>query len=394
MIAIGLICGTSLDGIDAALVDMVPAGEGYAVRLLAARTHPFAGDVAARLRAAVAPGRPEPAEVAALDLAVGASFAEAAAAVAGSARIDFVASHGVTLYHAGDRCITWQIGNPFAIRERVGTTVLFDFRRADCAAGGSGAPLVPYADALWFGSRERFRVAINLGGIANATMLPPGASFADARAWDIGPGNMLIDAFVRSRTGGSLTCDRDGAYAAHGTVDAAALRTLLDDPYFALPPPKTAGREQFGDAFWKGRGAVLEALSLHDGCATLVALTAETIAATIRATGARAGDAVVAGGGVHNPALMRALAERLAGFDVLSSARFGVDPDMKEAMAFALLGYELVRGRPCGLPAVTGARHAALLGAIVPQDLDRLVALVREELDATAKQEARSAVRR
>jgi len=383
MLAVGLMSGTSLDGIDAALVDIEPRNGGYAVLARATRTQPFAPEFAARLRAAVAPGIPTPSEVASLDVELGALFGDAVRNVAGEAQLDFIASHGLTLFHDGDRHITWQIGDPFVIRERSAATVLFDFRRGDCAAGGHGAPLVPFADALLFASPQTFRVALNLGGIANLTLLPPGASTMDVLAWDVGPANMLLDGFVRRRTAGAQTCDRDGRFAAAGTVDRGVLEILLSDAYFAQPAPKSTGRERFGEAFLGTLSRALDGLSVEDGCATLVALTAQTVAAAIQPH-ARSGEVVVSGGGVHNPALLHALRERLPDFGILSSERLGVDPDFKEAIAFAVLGYELLRGRPAGLPRVTGAGRAALLGAIAPLRLDALLDRLREELDAHA----------
>ena len=371
--------GTSLDGIDAALVDIVPEGETYRLRTQAALTVPFEHELANKIHAAVAPGAPPPREVAALDKLVGAALGDAAQAVAGGTLAGFVASHGLTLYHDGDASLTWQLGDPFVLRERTGATVLYDFRRADCALGGSGAPLVPYADALLFGSPERFRVALNLGGIANVTLLEPGAGPERARAWDVGPANMLLDAFVRRKTGGQDKYDRDGRFTADGTVDETALAALRGDAYFAAPPPKSTGRERFGDAFMAAHAGIFDRLSLEHGCATLVELTAVTVADAVAAC-ADEGDLIVAGGGAANPQLMGALARNLPHFTCMTSERFGIDPAFKEAVAFTILGYELLRGRPAGLPRVTGARRPALLGAIVPSGLDGVLARIREEV--------------
>ena len=380
MIAAGLMCGTSLDGIDVALLELRPLRTGYAWSPMALDTVPLTEDLAQRLREAVPPTQLPVARAARLDAAVGAAFGDAAVHVARGRRIDFVASHGVTLYHEGNAHVTWQIGDPFAIRERCGATVLCDFRRADCAAGGHGAPLVPYVDALLFASPERFRAALNLGGIANVTLIPAGATPPDVVAWDVGPGNMLLDGFVSRKTHGQERYDAGGAYAGRGRVNDDVLESLLADGYLAQRPPKSAGREQFGEAFLDAHAPTVGALSLEDGCATLTAFTAQAVADAIRSAGMESGDVIVSGGGVHNRALTHGLADRLGGMEVRTSADFGVDPDFKEAIAFAILGYELLREHAAGLPAVTGARDARLLGAIAPLGLRGLLQRVDEEV--------------
>jgi anhydro-N-acetylmuramic acid kinase len=370
MRAIGLMSGTSLDGVDAALVDIAPRGDGYAVELIRFRTISFGPETFARLRAALPPNAASPADVAALDRELGACFAEAAASVAAGERVDFVASHGLTLYHDGARNLTCQIGDPYLIRERLGTTVVFDFRRADCAVGGNGAPLVPFVDALLFASPDRDVVALNLGGIANVTVLERGAAADAALAWDTGPGNMLLDAFVDARTAGAERCDRDGAYAARGTVVERAVAELVarEAFYLMLPPPKSTGRERFGRQLLDAHAGLFEPLSLEDGCATLAAFTATTIADSLAYYAPRGARVIASGGGTHNPFLMRLLAERFSagGGELVTSAAYGVDPDAKEAIAFAVLGYETLRGRPANLPRATGAARPVVLGAIVP----------------------------
>jgi anhydro-N-acetylmuramic acid kinase len=379
MRAVGLMSGTSLDGIDAACLEIRPRGEGYAIELLRFLTVPFSEAVRERLRAALPPHAPALGEIAALDASLGAAFGEAVRTVAGDVAPDYVASHGLTLFHDGAAGASWQIGDPFAIRERAEATVAYDFRRADCAAGGQGAPLVPYVDALLFGGAERATVALNLGGIANVTVIPPGARRDDVRGWDTGPANMLLDAFVRARTGGTEAFDAGGAYARRGDVDAALLELMLADPYFTLSPPKSTGRERFGASFLYAHPA-LQALSLEDGCATLAALSAESIARDLRREVRGGARVVVSGGGARNAALLDALRERLGReFEIVTSDEAGVDPDAKEAVAFALLGYELLRGRPAGLPAVTGARRPALLGSLAPFELPKLLERVRVE---------------
>jgi anhydro-N-acetylmuramic acid kinase len=371
--------GTSLDGIDAAYVELTPRNGGYDVRSLRFATFPFPEGLRERLFAALPPHAPPLGEIVALDAALGEAFGAAARAVASDEPLGFVASHGLTLYHDGASQRTWQIGDPFAIRERAGATVAFDFRRADCAAGGQGAPLVPFVDALLFGSPDRTSVALNLGGIANVTVIPPGAHPEEIRGWDTGPGNMLIDALVRRRTRGSEQFDDGGRYARRGRVSGAAFAGLLSDSYFAQAPPKSTGRERFGEAFLDRRGGLAD-LSIEDGCATLTALTAETIARDLRAYGPAGGRIVASGGGARNVALLAALEARLApAFQLVPSSDLGVDPDAKEAVAFAVLGYELLRGRAAGLPTVTGAQRRTLLGALAPYDLERLLTQIERE---------------
>lgn len=379
MIAVGLMAGTSLDGIDAALVELTPVGEHYTHKLHRFATVAYEPKLRERLLRALPPNVPDVREMLALDAQIGDAFGAAAVLVAEGSALDFIASHGQTLYHDGPHAQTLQIGNAFAIRDRTGVSVVYDFRSADCAAGGQGAPLVPYVDALLFADAREDRVVLNLGGIANVTIVPHGARVCDVVAFDTGPGNMLIDALVAQRTAGTRTFDRDGRYALAGHVDKALLSAMLTHPYFAQPPPKSTGREAFGAVFLAAHEAALAKLSLEDACATLCVLTAGSIADAIARVAPPRGRLIVSGGGLKNTALMRRLIERVPGYAVEPSDAM-VPADAKEAVAFAILGYETLRGRPAGLPRVTGARHAALLGAIAPCALDALLAKIRAEL--------------
>jgi len=370
MIAVGLMSGTSLDGIDAALVRIEPRARGYALELVAFETFAFDDALARSLRDALAPHPGSTALAAELHNALGRAFGGAARAIAGAARVDFVASHGQTLWHDGARCVTLQLGDAFVIREAIGATVCYDFRSADCAAGGQGAPLVPYADALLFADATQDRVALNLGGIANVTLLP---ATGEAWAFDTGPANMLLDAFVAGRTGGERSYDRNGALAARGRVDEELLATMLDDPYFAQSPPKTTGRERFGVQFLERLGERLARLSLEDGAATLTELTAASVAQAIASARLHRPLVIASGGGARNPVLMERLAKRVPESRVEASDAFGVPAFAKEAIAFALLGYETLRGRPANVPAATGAARAVPLGAIAPYDLAALL---------------------
>jgi anhydro-N-acetylmuramic acid kinase len=383
MRAIGLMSGTSLDGIDAALVDIRPAPSGYRLELVRFVCEPFAADVRLRLRAALPPHEARPQEIAALDALLGDAFAAAAARAAASSSVDYVASHGLTLFHRGEAALTLQIGDPYRLRDALEASVVFDFRRADCALGGNGAPLVPYVDALLFSSDEEDVVALNLGGIANVTVLERGAPLERATAWDTGPGNMLIDAFVSARTGGAESFDRDGNYALRGRAHEAVVADVIarEAFYLALPPPKSTGRERFGAMLLDAHAALFAPLSLEDGCATLAALTVATICDSLSAYGPARARVVASGGGTHNGKLMAMLRERLerTGSSLETSDARGIPGDAKEAMAFAVLGYETLRGRPASLPGATGASKPAVLGAIVPYALEALLAKIRAE---------------
>lgn len=385
----GLMSGTSLDGIDAALVEIAARGGrtgGYDVRLVSFLTQPFAGPLLERLRAALPPGDGSAAQIAALHHELGQAFAGAAVRVSAGAPVDYVASHGQTLWHDGERQVTLQIGDPFVIRETLGATVCFDFRSADCAAGGHGAPLVPYVDALLLGSTSEDRVAVNIGGIANLTVLPkPPDAAADLcsgiLAFDSGPGNMLVDAFVRERIGGAMRYDDGGKLAAAGRVDVQALEAMLADPYFAQRPPKSTGRERFGAQFLRDHDEHLRKLGTEDGAATLTALTVRTLADAVAANAPKGARVLVSGGGAHNAAMLAGLQERLTGFRVERSDAM-IDPDAKEAVAFAVLGYETLRERAANVPRVTGAAHAVPLGAIAPYRLRELLARLESECRA------------
>jgi anhydro-N-acetylmuramic acid kinase len=381
VIAVGLMSGTSLDGIDAALVRLEPRRGGYEIELIRFETYPFEQDLAATLREALPPHGGSVADVANVHAAFGLAFGAAARAIAGTTHVDFVASHGQTIWHDGPRHVTLQVGDAFKIREIMRATVCYDFRSADCAAGGHGAPLVPYLDVLLFADPSEDRVALNLGGIANVTLLPAGGRVS---AFDTGPANINIDAFVAERTNGSLRCDRDGALAARGRVDEALLDAMLGDAYFALAPPKTTGREYFGIPFLSRFESLLARLSVEDGAATLTELTAATIASAVDSGKLDAPRLFAAGGGAHNPTLMARIAARLPKARVETTDAVGIPVDAKEAIAFAILGYETLRGRPANVPGATGASRAVPLGAIAPYDLSELL----ERMDGECRNES------
>ncbi|BDE06062.1 anhydro-N-acetylmuramic acid kinase [Vulcanimicrobium alpinum] len=371
MLIAGVLSGTSLDGIDVAICDVRARGAGVAVECLRFATAAFDEALRARILRAYPPAAVSVIELSALHARVGEAFGDAVRAAAAGLALDAVASHGLTIAHDGAERETLQIGDAFRIRERTGCTVLYDFRSADTAAGGHGAPLVPFVDALLFGAHAPC-VALNLGGIANMTVLP------QAIAFDTGPANLPIDTYVQMRGDGSRRYDVDGELARNGAVDVALLTRMLDDPYFRRLPPKTAGREEYGAAYVARWREELDALGYADAVATLTALTVRSIADAFWTMAPRVPLLIVSGGGARNPALVGGLRTLLPGVTVALSDAYGVDADAKEAIAFAVLGFTLLRGRPAGMPQVTGARGPRLLGAIAPHDLEALLRRVTE----------------
>jgi anhydro-N-acetylmuramic acid kinase len=368
----GIISGTSLDGIDVAVCDVRAQADTVRVYCERFATLPFAESLRTRIMAAYPPAPAGALELSALHAAIGEAFGEAVRTVAGGTPLDAVASHGITLAHDGAAHHTLQLGDPFRIRERTGTTVIYDFRSADTAAGGTGAPLVPFVDALLFADRAPC-VALNLGGIANLTVLPQGIAF------DSGPANLPIDTYVTLRSNAAQHYDRDGELARSGTANSALLERLLKDAYFYQPPPKTTGREEYGAPFIARWRTDLDTLDFGDAVATLTALTVRTVSDAIRGQAPRAELVIVSGGGARNPALLDGMRAQLSGVRVTASDEFGINADAKEAIAFAVLGYTTLCGRAAGLPRVTGASGARVLGAIVPHHLDALLERVRLE---------------
>jgi len=385
----GLMSGTSLDGIDVAIVDVDDGLAAPGLTCAAFATVPYAGEMRSALSGALPPNAGSVRDVCVLNAMLGEVFAAALVDVAqrfdiALSSIELIGSHGHTLYHlpredgrAPFAASTLQIGEAAIVAERTGITCVSDFRPADIAAGGQGAPLVSFVDFMLLRSEREHRVALNLGGIANVTILPRDGHAADATAYDVGPGTMLIDACAGLATDGALSCDDDGRLAQQGRVRAELLTALLGHPYYRLPPPKTAGREQFGlheaREIWERARAL--GCAPADVVATVTELTARTVAEAIPHETDRV---IVSGGGVRNPALMamlnQELLERSALADrphrcapcVSTSDDFGMPADAKEAIAFALLARETVAGRPNTLPGSTGARHAAILGKITP----------------------------
>lgn len=404
---IGLMSGTSVDGVDAALVRLSGSGRSTQVDLISFITYP----IPAALRESIlslSHNRGSVQRVSQANFAVGELFAEAAEAVLrktgiSSADIDAIASHGQTVSHTpakrktknnkrkrSSRAATLQIGEPSIIAQRFHTVVISDFRTADVALGGQGAPLVPYADWCLLTDPTRIRAIQNIGGIGNVTYLPANAQPEQVIGFDTGPGNMLMDRAARWITNGALHYDQNGVLAAEGQLDADLLEWLLSHPFLKKKPPKSAGREDYGDGFWQSvlywleenRQFPQESVSAmptfmkwlrspkptihpNDVLHTLTAFTARSIVdAYDRFLPQAPNEVIVGGGGARNPILMKMLAAQLEPIPVLTSEAVGVNSDAKEAIAFTLLANETLLGNPSNLPSVTGADRPVILGKI------------------------------
>ena len=378
---VGLMTGTSADAIDAALVRFEGRGLETTHELRAYRETPLDPVLRAEILA-VAGAESVPLErVMELDAALGRRYVEAVIELLAEAGvpaldIDAIGSHGQTLRHmprGGVRAgaLTLQIGSAAVLAERTGIAVVSDFRARDTAAGGEGAPLVPLADWWLFRSETETRVMLNLGGMANVTHLPRGGGVESVVAFDTGPGNAVLDALAGLASRGEQAYDADGAQAARGTPSEALLGELLADPFFAQEPPRSTGRERFGERYAATLREVGHAMGLSDDdvMATAVELTSASIAIGIERFFAPRSpiEAVFAsGGGVHNATLMRSLERRLSPARVRSLATLGVAPGAKEALAFAFLAHLTLCGAPGNLPGATGARHPVVLGHVTP----------------------------
>ena len=369
VLAVGLMSGTSLDGVSTALVRLT--ADPPSAQLVAFRQEPYATAERGAIIDAMARGTPK--DLAFLHVALGERFAGAVLALLADAKasprdLAFVASHGQTIWHEPGRA-TLQLGDPSVIAERVGVRVVSDFRARDVAAGGQGAPLVPLADVMLFGHEARGRLLLNLGGMANFTWVPRRGVTEGALAFDTGPGVAVIDAVTR-RIDPDAAFDVDGERARRGKAVAKLLEQLLKDPYFEQPPPKSTGRERFGldyaerllAAVRKGGG------SDNDAVATAVTLTVESIGRAIERWAGTdpAAELVISGGGARNPALVERLAARVQPRPVVLFDQVFFDGDAKEAVAFAFLGHQTILGRPGNLPQATGARGPRVLGHVTP----------------------------
>lgn len=373
--------GTSMDGIDAALVRISGPPEKPRVKLLAFVTTPYPSAVRRAIAHVASGGRSSGRAISQLNFLLGELFADAALAVCRRGRVSprrvaVVGSHGQTIYHQGTRSreagretsSTLQIAEPAVIAERTGIPVVADFRPADIAAGGQGAPLVPMVDYLLLRHPCEGRVALNIGGIANVTVIPPGAKPEEVLGFDTGPGNMVIDALVRHFTKRRESYDAGGGVAWLGKVDEAVLAGALADPFFQCEPPKSAGREQFGRVFVFRHFLARRRPRFQDTVRTATELTARTIANALERfvfTRVKVHRLIVSGGGAHNKFLMERLEDLLPRLKIEGSDRYGLPIDAKEAIAFAVLADRTMHGLPGNLPSVTGARRPVVLGKIV-----------------------------
>ena len=364
---LGLMSGTSIDGIDAVLVDL----SGDVPALIAARTCPWPARIHDRiLEAVAAPQNVSLPDAAKLDAELGEQFADAALSIISKAgletsQITAIGSHGQTLFHApeSDPAFSTQAGDANRIAETTGITTVADFRRRDIAAGGQGAPLVPAFHRALFHDPATFRAVLNIGGMANLTLLP-----ADSEAitgFDTGPGNVLLDAWYRKNHTGDY--DESGAWAHSGNLNQPLLERLMDHPYLSQPPPKSTGREQFclnwlEDLLRSGH----HALSDVDVQTTLAEFTAQSIASSLKQFGQPVKQVLACGGGVHNDFLMQRLAALLPEQQVETTEKYGLHPDWVEAVAFAWLAKQTLEGKPGNIPGVTGANRPVILGAIYP----------------------------
>ena len=373
---VGLISGTSADGIDAAVVRIDRRG----VTMVGFVAAPFGAGLRNRVLSVAGGAAVGAAEIAALDAELGEAFARATLAALKSARVapaDVLAigSHGQTVHHAprAKPRVTLQLGDPFVIAERTGIPVICDFRRRDVAAGGEGAPLTPMAHFELF-ARKGHPIAVqNLGGIGNVTVLPADGKPDGVFAFDTGPANMVLDGLIRAFTSGRVRYDKNGALSARGDADETLLASLMEEPFFRAPPPKSTGRELFGRAYVKRLvdAARRRGLTHADTLATAAELTARSIAESYRRfvlPRVPVRETLLCGGGVHNDDVVARLSRRLEPFGVAvkSTDDRGIDPDAVEAIAFAMLAYETVLGRPGNVPRATGASGPRVLGAIVP----------------------------
>ena len=378
MLVVGLMSGTSADGVDAAVVEI----SSRKVRLLAFEMFSYPAVLRRQILGLCRPESARLDDICHYNFVLGEVFADAVLTLCSKSGIslsliDLIGSHGQTIYHQpcdkryGRRTIrsTLQIGEPSVIAQRTGITTVADFRPRDMAAGGEGAPLVPYADYVLFKHKRLARAVQNIGGVANVTFLPGGCTQNDIVAFDTGPGNMVIDGIVHLITGGRKRYDAGGKMAARGTVDKRLLSELLRQPFFRRRPPKSTGREEFGADFVERVycRAGKKGLAGADIVATVTALTAKSIAQAYRRFGAAMPDELIlCGGGSHNRTLVEMLHAELPDVKMLSTDDFGISVDAKEAVSFAILAWATIKGMTNNVPAATGAEVPVILGKIVP----------------------------
>jgi anhydro-N-acetylmuramic acid kinase len=382
MLVLGLMSGTSADGIDVALAQISGAPPALNSKLLNHTSIPFPPAVRHEILRVAEQQAISAGALSQLNFRLGAIFAEAALAACrkfrvAPARVGLIGSHGQTIFHQGQpvkylgrpTASTLQIGEPAVIAARSGITTIGDFRPADIALGGQGAPLVPYADYLLYRHPRLARISLNLGGIANVTVLPAAAKPSQIVAFDTGPANMLIDALVSRFSRGKLRFDKDARLAAQGRSIPALLDELLRDPYLKIAPPKSTGREYYGHRYTQqllalGRKHRAKPNDLIRAATIFTALSVVDAMNRFVLPKTRIHQLIVSGGGVSNPLILAQLAAALHGIEIVPSSALGIPEDAKEAYAFALLAYETWHHRPSNLPSATGASAPAILGKI------------------------------
>lgn len=383
MLVMGMMSGTSADGIETAIVRISGAPPGLFAKLEFHHHVSFGLQVREQILRLANGGATTTAEISRLDFVLGEEFARAAVAacqISGTRveEIDLIGSHGQTVFHQGApaRLVgawrvasTLQIGEPSIIAERTGIPTVANFRPSDIAAGGQGAPLVPFVDYLLYRDAQRGRVALNIGGIANVTAIPAGAGPEDVFAFDTGPGNMIVDALIFGMTRGRAKYDRAAKTALSGRTIPELLSRMMREPYLRKRAPKTAGREQFGQAY--AERLIAWGKKHHASPADLVrtatVFTSLSIADAFRRLilpKTKVDELIVSGGGAQNPLMMAQLAASVPGVEIVQSDRLGVPTDAKEAFAFAILAYEAYHRRPNNLPSATGARHPVVMGKL------------------------------
>ena len=381
---IGLISGTSCDGIDACLAKITRNGSSTEIEIIEFETYPYKNEIRELIFDASNEQTGTVDKICQLNFILGQLFADAAMQIAGKpsisiSDIDIIGSHGQTIYHISslkekaDKKVrsTLQIAEPSVIARETGVTTVGDFRTGDIAAGGEGAPLVPYADFILFGKDGIDRAIQNIGGIANVTFLPAGCSINEIIAFDNGPGNMIIDCFVEIITDGRLKYDKDGELASKGKLNQGLLERLCSHPYLSIPPPKSTGREDFGFQFSDDLYEKLKRdnVDILDTITTVTAFTAKSISDSYRKyiqPSYRISEVVMSGGGAYNPVLFKFLKDYLGDIEIRKVEEFGIPSDAKEALAFAILANETICGNTGNVPSATGARERVVLGKIIP----------------------------
>ncbi len=381
---IGLMSGTSCDGIDACLVSITGNGFSTKIDIIGFETYPYKDEVRRLIIDASDKETGTVDKICQLNFTLGKLFADSARQIAGKlsiplSEIDIIGSHGQTIYHISSSKentekeirSTLQIGEPSVIAQETGITTVADFRTGDIAAGGDGAPLVPYADFILFGREGICRAIQNIGGISNVTFLPEEEGIDKIIAFDNGPGNMIIDRFAEIITDGRLKYDKDGELASKGKLNQGLLERLCAHPYLSKPPPKSTGREDFGIHFSDNLYKKLKQdnLDIFDAIKTITAFTAKAISDSYKnfiLPFNKIEEVILSGGGVHNPVLFQYLNDYLEDIRIINVDNFDIPSDAKEALAFAILANETICGNPSNVPSATGARESVILGKIIP----------------------------